>query len=87
MPGYLKKGWVESRCQRVAKFRFRNGVRESYYWREKVELKCRVCGFVRKTWEHVWEGLWEEGGSGHGKIWWVGGEGGGGCLNEESGED
>src|SRR5580765_4268653 len=55
IPGYLKKGWGESRWQRVAKFRLGNGMRGNSYWKSEEEKRCRMCGGERETWEHVWE--------------------------------
>ena len=64
VPGYLRKGWGESRWQRVAKFRLGNGMRGGKYWEDEKKRKCRVCGWEEETWEHVWEECmgWEEGG-------------------------
>lgn len=37
MPGYLKKGWGESRWQRIVKFRLGDGIKEGKYWRKRKE--------------------------------------------------
>jgi len=55
VPGYLKKGWGESRWQRVAKYRLGNGMRGSRYWEGEENRSCRMCGNGSETWEHVWE--------------------------------
>lgn len=55
IPGYLKKGWVESRWQRMAKFRLGGGMRGVRYWLSGEENRCRVCGGEKETWKHVWE--------------------------------
>ena len=70
VPGYLKKGWWESRWQRVAKFRFGNGMRGGRYWEEG---KKGGVGFVvggkslgSTCGRYVWGGEWREGG----RRWW-----------------
>ena len=55
VPGYLKKGWGESRWQMVAKFRLGNGMRGGRYWEEGEKRRCRVFGWGEESWEHVWE--------------------------------
>lgn len=55
MPGYLKKGWGESRWQRIVKFRLGDGIKEGKYWEEEEGRKCRICGWTMQTWEHLWE--------------------------------
>ncbi|EZA53803.1 hypothetical protein X777_06867 [Ooceraea biroi] len=55
IPEYLKKGWGESRCRRLARFRLGNEMRAGQYWKEEEERKCRICGKEEETWEHVWE--------------------------------
>ncbi|XP_076656124.1 uncharacterized protein LOC143360857 [Halictus rubicundus] len=55
IPGYLKKGWGESRWQRVARYRLGNDMRGGKYWLEEEKKVCRVCGWEEETWEHVWE--------------------------------
>lgn len=55
MPGYLKKGWGESRWQRIAKFRLGDGIKEGKYWEEEEGRKCRICGWTMETWKHLWE--------------------------------
>lgn len=55
VPGYLKKGWGDSRWQRVARFRLGNGMRGGRYWDEEEKRRCRVCGWGEESWEHVWE--------------------------------
>ncbi|EFN70469.1 hypothetical protein EAG_10829 [Camponotus floridanus] len=49
IPGYLKKGWGESRWQRIARFRLGNGTREERYWEEEEKKKCRMCGEATET--------------------------------------
>lgn len=44
MPGYLKKGWGESRWQTIVKFRLGDGIKEGKYWEEEEGRKCRICG-------------------------------------------
>lgn len=56
IPGYLKKGWGESRWNRVARFRMGNEMGERKYWEDREGRECRLCGGETKTWEHVWEG-------------------------------
>lgn len=58
VPKYLQ-GWGESRWQKVAKFRLRNGMRGNRYWMD--EGKCRMCGNGEETWQHVWEECMEWG--------------------------
>lgn len=83
VPGYLKKGWGESRWQRVARFRLGNGIRAGRYWEGEEGRKCRECERVLESWEHVWEectdwrkeGGWQEnvgmvlGEEGEGERW------------------
>lgn len=80
IPGYLKKGWGESRWRRVARFRLGSEVRESRYWEEEEERTCRMCGREVESWEHVWERCrsWGEegGGSWQGEVRRVLGEDG-----------
>jgi len=60
VPGYLKKGWGESRWRR------RDldccEMRESNYWEEKEKKMYKLCGRERESWKHVWEvcRLWKE---------------------------
>lgn len=49
MPGYLKKGWGENRCRRVARVRLGNEMREAKYWEEEERKICRLCGRERET--------------------------------------
>lgn len=49
VPGYLKKGWRESRWRRVVRYRIGNEVRESKYWEEQRDKECRLCGMERET--------------------------------------
>lgn len=44
IPKYLKKGWGESRWQRVVGFRLGNELREGKYWGEEEKRACRLCG-------------------------------------------
>ena len=44
VPGYLKKGWGDSRWQRVARFRLGNGTSGGRYWEGEEKRKCRGCG-------------------------------------------
>ena len=53
VPGYLKKGWGESRWQRVARFRLGNEMREGRYWEAEKKRVCRVCGWEEESSEHV----------------------------------
>ncbi|XP_068991496.1 trichohyalin-like [Neodiprion pinetum] len=55
IPGYLGKGWGESRWIRVARFRLGSEMKEARYWEEEEKRRCRVCGGEEETWEHVWE--------------------------------
>lgn len=55
IPGYLRKGWGESRRRRVIKFRLRNKLRESKYSKDEPKRKCKLCEAEMETWEHVWE--------------------------------
>ncbi|XP_068993226.1 golgin subfamily A member 6-like protein 24 [Neodiprion pinetum] len=55
IPGYLGKGWEESRWIRVARFRLGSEMKEARYWEEEEKRRCRVCGGEEETWEHVWE--------------------------------
>jgi len=55
IPGYLKKGWTESRWGRIAKYRLGEGVREGIYWEKEEVRLCRLCGREEETWEQVWE--------------------------------
>lgn len=43
----LKKGWGESRWQRLARFRLGNGIRGKRYWEEEEKRKC-----VGWRWKH-----------------------------------
>ncbi|XP_071568694.1 uncharacterized protein [Temnothorax nylanderi] len=81
IPGYLKKGWGESRWRRVARFRLGSEMRESRYWEGEERKKCRMCEYRKETWEHVWEECrrWNSGGgSWQEAVGWVLGEEGGG---------
>lgn len=49
---YLKKGWGESRWQRVARYRLGNEMGKGRYWEEEDRRKCRVCGWGKETWEY-----------------------------------
>lgn len=45
IPGYLKKGWEESRWMKVARFRLGSKIRVACYWEEEEEKKrCRLWG-------------------------------------------
>src|SRR5436190_3559451 len=55
IPGYMKKGWGESRWNRVARYRMGNGMKGNLYWKEKEMRKCRMCEREEETWEHIWE--------------------------------
>jgi len=63
IPGYLGKGWGESRWRRIARFRLGNEIKEGRYWEEERDKLCRLCGNKVETWEHVWEECrsWKEG--------------------------
>lgn len=50
---YLKKGWGESRWQKIAKFRLGNGIKGNWYWKSEEERKCRICENERETWKHI----------------------------------
>lgn len=64
VPEYLRKGWGESRWNRVARFRLGNEVREGRYWEEEEKRLCRRCGGEIESWEHVWERCRDWGGDG-----------------------
>ena len=49
IPEYLRKGWTESRWNRVARFRLGNEMREGRYWEGEEKRKCRVCGGRKKN--------------------------------------
>lgn len=51
----MKKGWRESKWQRIAKLRLGNGIKGNWYWKDKEKKKRRVCGNERETREHIWE--------------------------------
>jgi len=55
VPGYLKKGWGESRWKRVARFRLGSNVKGRKYWEGEEKRKCRLCEREEETWEHIWE--------------------------------
>lgn len=64
VPEYSKKGWRESRWQRVAQYSLDNGMREKRYWEKKETRIYRVCDGGQETWEHIWESCgWLGGGS------------------------
>lgn len=44
IPGYLKKGWEESRWMRVARFRLGSKIRVACYWEEEEKKRCRLWG-------------------------------------------
>lgn len=83
VPGYLIKGWRESRWQRVARYRLGNLMRGNEYWRKEEERMCTRCPGGPETWRHVWEecvswkakGGWQEmmekvlGEDGEGEVW------------------
>ncbi|KMQ84472.1 hypothetical protein RF55_17685 [Lasius niger] len=58
IPGYLKKGWWESRWQRVAKFRLGNGMRESGYWKSEEEKGVGCVGERGKLGITCGKGAW-----------------------------
>lgn len=62
VPGYLEKGWGESRVRRIARFRLANEMREGSYW-EGEEERCKLCGMESESRKHVWE-MWRKGGAG-----------------------
>lgn len=64
IPGYLKKGWIESR-RRMARYRLGDGLKGGNYWEDEESRKCRMCELEKETWEHVWErrGRWGAEGS------------------------
>lgn len=39
----------------MARFRLGSEITESRYWEEEKKLRCRICGGMRETWEHIWE--------------------------------
>lgn len=51
----MKKGWRESKWQRIAKLRLGNGIKGNWYWKDKEKKKRRVCKNERETREHIWE--------------------------------
>lgn len=44
IPGYLKKGWGESRWRRVARFRLGSEMREAWFWEGKVKKSVGCVG-------------------------------------------
>lgn len=60
VPGYLRKGWGESRWQRVARFRLRNEMRGNRYWKDGRERLCRICGGILKRMEKTWKHIGKE---------------------------
>lgn len=65
-------------------YRLGNEMKEGCYWMKEGERKCRLCGDIEETWEHVWEicgkdvnekGGWQEnigrilGEDGEGEAW------------------
>lgn len=77
VPGYLKKGWGESRWKRVARFRLGSEMKGSKYWEGEERREFRMYGGREETWEHVWEECreWKEGGgSWQDAVEWVLGE-------------
>lgn len=72
----------------MARYRLKNEMRESRYWKEEEKKRCRLCGGVRETWVHVWGSA--ESGSREGKIgrrrwgeYWA--KKGGGGIDERNG--
>lgn len=63
VPKHLKKGWGESKWRRVARFRLGNEMKESRYWEKEEKRRCKLCGWRRESWEHVWEDCreWKKG--------------------------
>lgn len=53
IPGYLKKGWGESKWSRIAMFRLGNEMKKGWYWEEDENKKCRLYGEKLESWEHV----------------------------------
>ncbi|CAD6229121.1 GSCOCG00012087001-RA-CDS [Cotesia congregata] len=85
IPGYLCRGWSEDRWKKVAKFRLGDGLKGGWYWENRKNRRCEICGCEEESWEHVWEGCtgfgvergWQEmreevlGDDGQGKGWLV----------------
>ncbi|KYN28171.1 hypothetical protein ALC57_02417 [Trachymyrmex cornetzi] len=42
VPKYLKKGWKESRWQRVARFKLGNGMKRGRYWKTEERIKYKI---------------------------------------------
>lgn len=57
------------RCQRVARFKLGNEMRGERYWEMEEVKKCRMYGWKRKDWEHVWEECWSGGRANCGRRW------------------
>nr|XP_034194028.1 uncharacterized protein LOC117610568 [Osmia lignaria] len=55
-PRYLEEGRKQKRWRRIARFRLGNEVNKAKYWEKEEKRRCRVCGWERETWEHVWKG-------------------------------
>jgi hypothetical protein len=51
--GILKYLWGERKIKIMARFRCRNEERESKYWMEGEERRCRMCYEERETIEHM----------------------------------
>lgn len=55
IPGYLKKGWGESRWRRAARFRL--GKDERKYWEEEKGKKCKLCNRRKECMKACMRGL------------------------------
>lgn len=49
----MKKGWRESKWQRVARYKLENEMGGNRYWKEEGSRSCRMCGCRNETWKHV----------------------------------
>jgi hypothetical protein len=53
------QGKESSKERMMARFRCGNEERESRYWKEGQERRCRMCYEARETIEHTWNGCSE----------------------------
>lgn len=58
---YLKGKEKENRLTLIARFRLGSEIRKGRYWEGEENRRCRICGWVEESWEHVVEVCIREG--------------------------
>ena len=72
---YLRKGWSDERCRRIARFRLGNEMGEGRYWEAEEGRRCRVCGGEgTEWWKRVLDRCVDGREEGRGQGGWGGGK-------------